>query len=246
MKWSVFILFFVIPTLAFSQKDSTVSKLLNRASGLLKSGGASGGGLTTQEIAEGLKEALTVGATHSAQVLSAADGFFGNSLIKVLMPPEAQKVEKTLRSIGLGNYVDQAILSMNRAAEAASAKSVAIFVAAIRSMTIQDAVGILKGADSAATHYLRERSSDTLQAAFYPVIAQALQQTEATKYWKQVFEVYNKLPTTFTKVNPDLNSYVTDRALQGLFYQIGQEEKKIRKDPAARMSDLLKKVFSNY
>ncbi len=160
------------------------------------------------------------------------------------MPPEAKKVESTLRSVGLGNLVDNAILSMNRAAEDASKSAAPIFVNAIKSMSIQDAVGILKGNDSAATSYLKSKTTPALTAAFHPVIDSALQKTNATKYWKDVFDTYNKLPTTFNKVNPDLTGFVTDKALTGMFYQVALEEAKIREDPAARVTDILKKVFA--
>jgi hypothetical protein len=141
--------------------------------------------------------------------------------------------------------VDNAILSMNRAAEQASKSAAPIFVDAITSMSIGDALGILKGNDSAATSYLKGKTSPQLTSAFKPVIDDALAATNATKYWKDVFETYNKLPTTFNKVNTDLSSYVTERALTGLFYQVALEEQKIRKDPAARVSDILRKVFGN-
>jgi hypothetical protein len=193
----------------------------------------------------GLKEALSVGARNSSDKLSAVDGFFANAAIKVLMPEEAKKAESTLRNVGLGNMVDKAILSMNRAAEEASKSAAPIFVDAIKSMSIQDAFGILRGSDSAATVYLKGKTTLSLTNAFKPVIESALEKTNATKYWRDVFETYNKLPTTFNKVNPDLSGYVTDKALTGLFWQVALEEQKIRKDPAARVTDILKKVFGN-
>jgi hypothetical protein len=161
----------------------------------------------------------------------------------VLLPPQAQNVEKTLRSLGMGKLVDDAILSMNRAAEDASKSAAPIFVDAVKKMTVQDGLGILRGADTAATGYLRKTTSPELTTAFHPVIDSSLQKTGATKYWKTVFDTYNKLPTTFTKVDPDLASFVTQKAMDGIFYYVAQEEKKIRKDPAAQVTDLLKKVF---
>ena len=225
------------------QNNSTGGGLFKKASGILnKSKGT--GGLSTDEIVSGLKEALSVGAQNSSSKLSAVDGFFADAAIKVLMPPEAKKAESTLRSIGLGNLVDKAILSMNRAAEDASKSAAPIFVNAIKSMSITDAVGILKGNDSAATSYLKVKTTPDLTSAFKPVIDQALQKTDATKYWKDVVDAYNKLPTTFNKVNSDLSDYVTSKALTGMFYQVSLEEQKIRKDPAARVTDILKKVFA--
>jgi hypothetical protein len=145
----------------------------------------------------------------------------------------------------MGSMVDKAIISMNRAAEEASKSAAPIFVDAIKSMTIGDAFGILKGSDSAATTYLKGKTTVNLTNAFKPVIESALEKVNATKYWKDVFETYNKLPTTFNKVNTDLSGYVTDKALTGLFYQVSLEEQKIRKDPAARVTDILKKVFGS-
>jgi hypothetical protein len=134
---------------------------------------------------------------------------------------------------------------MNRAAEEASKSAAPIFVNAIKSMSINDAMGILKGSDTAATGYLRGKTVSALTTAFRPTIDSALQKTSATSYWKTVFDAYNKLPTTFNKINPDLAGYVTEKALSGMFYQVAQEEQKIRKDPAARVTDILKKVFGS-
>jgi len=159
------------------------------------------------------------------------------------MPPDAVKVEKTLRNVGLGQQVDDAILTMNRAAEDAAKSASPIFVDAIKQMSIEEAWGILKGGDSAATRYLRTKTTPALTAAFKPVIDQSLEKTGATKYWNTVFSSYNKF--SLNKVNPDLSDYVTEKALSGIFYQIALEETQIRKDPVARTSDLLKKVFGS-
>lgn len=206
--------------------------------------GGSGGSLSQSEIAAGLKEALQIGAKKATAQVSAVNGFFGNALIKVLMPPEAKKVENTLRQLGMGSYVDDAILSMNRAAEDASIKALPIFVNAIKSMSIQDGLAILKGGNNAATNYLKSKTTAALTAAFKPVIQESLDKVNATKYWSLVFTTYNKLPTTFNKVNPDLTAYVTERALNGVFVYIADEEAKIRMNPAARVTDLLRKVFA--
>ena len=159
------------------------------------------------------------------------------------MPPEAQKVEKKLRSIGMGKQVDDAILSMNRAAEDAAKSAAPIFINAIKQMSIHDAFWILKGGDFAATNYLKDKTTASLTEAFRPVIESSLKKVNATKYWNTVFTTYNKFTTE--KVNPDLPAYVTEKAMAGIFYQVGQEEQKIRKDPVARTTDLLKKVFAN-
>ena len=185
-----------------------------------------------------------MGAQNSANKLSAVNGFLGNAAIKVLMPDEAKRVETTLRNAGLGKLVDDAIVSMNRAAEEASKSAAPIFVDAVKGMNVQDALGILRGNDSAATTYLKGKTWAPLTSAFKPVIDGALEKTGATKYWAAVFEAYNKLPLT-KKVNPDLSNYVTGRALGGMFYQVALEEQSIRKNPAARVNDILKKVFGS-
>jgi len=205
--------------------------------------GGKSGGLTNDEVISGLKEALQVGTNNGTQKLSAVDGFFKDAVIKILMPPEAQKVEKTLRNLGMGKQVDNAILSMNRAAEDAAKSAAPIFINAIKGMSIQDAFGILKGGDFAATNYLKDKTTSQLTESFRPVIDSSLKKVDATKYWNTVFTTYNKFSSD--KVNPDLAAYVTEKALSGIFYQVGQEEQKIRKDPLARTTDILKKVFAN-
>jgi hypothetical protein len=199
--------------------------------------------LSTQEIVSGLKQALTIGTQNSSDKLSAVDGFFANAAIKILMPPEAKDVESTLRKVGLGSVVDKAILSMNRAAEDAAKSAAPIFINAVKQMTITDALGILQGGDFAATNYFKQKTTGDLTAAFRPVIDKALDKVDATKYWSDVFTVYNRFASK--KVNTDLGAYVTGRAIDGIFYQVGIEEQKIRKDPAARVTELLKKVFGS-
>lgn len=214
---------------------------------ILNGGNATGNsglnGLSQGDIARGLREALTVGAKNASNRLSAANGFFGDALVKILLPPEAQKVERTLRSIGMGSVVDKAVLSMNRAAEDASKKAVPIFVNAITSMTIQDGLNILQGGRDAATQYLKVKTTLALTDAFRPVIDNSLNKVNATALWGRVFNTYNALPTTMNRVNPDLAGYVTERALSGLFLKIADEEGKIRTNPAARVSSILQKVF---
>lgn len=199
--------------------------------------------LTNTDIIGGLKEALITGTERGLNKLSSADGFFRDAAIKILMPEEAKKAEQTLRNFGLGKQVDNAILSMNRAAEDASKSAVPIFVNAIKQMNIQDAMGILKGGDFAATNFLKSKTTAELTAAFRPVIGQSLNKVNATQYWNTVFTSYNKFSSN--KVNPDLTAYVTEKALAGIFYQVGLEEQKIRKDPAARTTGLLKQVFGS-
>ena len=235
----------VLTTVSLGAQAQFFKDVKNKAGSLFETNKGGSGSLSKTDISNGLKEALQVGAKNATSQVSAPNGFFGNALIKVLMPPEAKKVEATLREIGMGQYVDNAILSMNRAAEDASTKALPIFVDAIKNMTIEDALGILNGGNDAATRYLKAKTSAQLTAAFRPVIQTSLDKVNATKYWEQVFSVYNKLPTTFNKVNPDLPAYVTERALNGVFVYIAEEEAKIRSNPAARVTDLLKKVFSS-
>src|SRR5690349_20925219 len=196
--------------------------------------------LSTTDVISGLKEALNNGVHTGTSKLSAVNGFFANAAVKILMPPDAEKVEKTLRNIGLGKQVDDAILSMNRAAEDATKSAAPIFLNAIKQMSIEDAWGILRGGDTAATAYLRKTTTAPLTTAFKPVIESSLEKVNATKYWNTVFTNYNKF--SLHKINPDLNDYVTDKALSGIFYEIAQQEIQIRKDPVARTTDILKKV----
>jgi len=214
-------------------------KIRNPLERLMKK--SAGGSLTSDQVVAGLKEALVVGAERGTKSLSAADGFFGNAAIKILMPEEAKKVEKTLRSVGLGRQVDDAVKTMNRAAEDAAKSATPIFVKAVKEMSIQDAMGILNGGNNAATTYLQSKTTAQLTEAFRPVIDQSLQKVEATKYWNTVFTSYNKVSRE--KINPDLPAYVTEKALSGIFFQLAREEEKIRLDPVARTSDILKQVF---
>src|SRR5579872_6711776 len=226
-------------SISFVHSQSLFDKAKSAASSL--SGGKKG--LSSDDIVAGLKDALNHGTQKSTDKLSAVDGFFKDAAVKILLPPDAAKVEKTLRAAGFGPQVDNAILSINRAAEDAAKSAAPIFLNAIKNMSVSDGLGILRGSDTAATGYLRKTTSIQLTAAFRPVIDSSLQKTGATKYWKEIFDTYNKLPTTFHKVNSDLPSYATARALDGVFYYVAVEEKNIRQNPAAQVDDLLKKVF---
>ena len=159
------------------------------------------------------------------------------------MPEEAKKVESTLRKAGLGSLADKAILSMNRAAEDAAGNIAPIFVDAVKQMTLTDGLKILQGGDFAATEYLKANTTAKLTEKMKPVIEASLNKVNATQYWKDLFTAYNKIPLTKSQVNTDLTAYVTERAMSGIFYSIGQEEQKIRKDPAAQVTSLLRKVF---
>lgn len=217
--------------------SSTLGKIFDKVQG------TPAGGLTQNDIVNGLKEALKVGIGNGSAKASVVDGYFKNELIKIMVPPEARKVETALRQIGLGKEVDRFVLSLNRAAEDAAKKSKPIFVSAITSMTIPDALTILKGQDDAATLYLKKATGDQLFKTFYPVVDSTLNKNNATRYYADLVNTYNKLPLV-QKVNPDLKQYATQKAIDGLFLLIAEEEKKIREDPAARVTDILKKVFS--
>lgn len=198
--------------------------------------------LTTAEVTEGLKEALIKGISNGSDLASQMDGYFRNPSIKIPFPPEVKKVEDRLRQLGLGGEVDKFVMTLNRGAEDAAKEAKPIFISAIKSMTIQDAWAILKGEDNAATEYLKRTTSAQLREKFTPVIANSLNKVNATKYYGDIVNTYNKVPFV-EKVNPDLTSYATTKAMDGLFLLIADEEKKIREDPIARTSELLKKVF---
>lgn len=219
-------------------KDSS-NKILNS----IGKSSVSGKALSNDDIINGLKEALSVGAENTSKSLNKTDGFFKNAALKILMPAEAQKAEKTLRQFGMGAMVDKAILSMNRAAEDAAGGISTIFINAIKQMTVTDGLKILRGGDFAATDYLKKTTTLELTEKMRPVIEASLSKVNATNYWKDVFTTYNKLSFSKQPVNTDLSSYVTEKSMTGIFYSIGEEEQKIRKDPAAQITDLLKKVF---
>ncbi len=244
MKRSVLLITsLVFGTLAFAQtKSKGILGGVKDAITKTTKGGSSSA-LSNDEIIAGLKEALSQGATNSSGKLSTVDGFFKDAAVKILMPEQVQKVEKKMRTLGMGKMVDNAVLSMNRAAEDASKSAAPIFLNAIKGMSVSDALNILKGTDTAATGYLKKTTTNPLTEAFRPIVEESLKKVDATKYWKDVFSVYNKFSSE--PVNTDLNAYVTEKALQGIFYYVAEEEKKIRKDPTARATDLLKKVFGS-
>lgn len=199
--------------------------------------------LTNDEIVGGLKEALKIGVNTGSGLASKVDGFYKNPRLFIPFPQEVQQVEGKLRQLGFNKLCDDFTLSLNRGAEEACKSAAPIFVNAITSMTFADALGILKGGDGAATNYLKKTCTTSLVNAFKPTIKNALDKVSATKYWTDVTTTYNKIPLV-EKVNTDLPAYVTDKAVSGLFLLITDEENKIRKDPFARTSDLLKKVFA--
>jgi hypothetical protein len=201
------------------------------------------GGISQAEAAQGIKEALGQGIGKSVLQLNSVDGFFRDAAYKILLPPDAKKIENTLRALGFNSLVDKAILQINRGAEDAAGYAKPIFVDAIRSMTLQDAIGLVRNGDTSATHFFRVKTTEKLLSAFKPVIQSSLNKVDATKYYSDLVNKYNSLPTTFNKVNPDLSSFVTDRAVVALFDLIAKEEVNIRTNLAARSTDILRKVF---
>ncbi|MCB0503177.1 MAG: DUF4197 domain-containing protein [Bacteroidetes bacterium] len=217
-------------------------KFLKKVEETVKGDGASD--LTEGEVVSGLKEALMIGVEKGVDQLSQPDGYFKNLEIKIPLPPEAQVVEDKLRKIGLDKQVDDAIESLNRAAEDAVVGAKDIFINAIKQMTVTDAMSILRGDQDAATKFLERTTRPALVEKFQPTVKVSLDKVGATKYWNTVFTTYNKVPFV-EDVNPDLEVYATNKAIDGLFHQIAKQEAEIRKNPGARVTDLLKKVFGS-
>lgn len=199
---------------------------------------------STTEIVSGLKAALTKGATIGSKSLNKPGAFLNNAALKIPMPPEVASVENKLRSIGLGSQVDKCVTALNQGAENAMGKAAPIFVSAIKNMNVSDAMGILKGADNAATNYLMSNTTSSLHTAFKPEIKSSLDKVGATKYWSTIFTTYNKIPFIKKKVETDLGQYVTKKGTTALFGEIAKQEKDIRTNVSSRTSDILKKVFN--
>ncbi len=236
MKKIIFLLI-----LSFSINSINVNaQTLNDAQNLLNN--VTGGGFTQKEAADAIKEGLNKGTGNAVNLVAIKDGYLKNPEIKIPFPPEFKTVETKLRAAGFGKNVDKVIISINRAAEDAGKEAKPIFINAITSLTITDAINIVKGQDNAATNYLKQTSNTALNGKFKPIIKTSLDKVNATRYWTETIKLYNKLPLV-KKLNPDLSQYVTGKAIDGLFLMVAKEELKIRKDPLARTSDLLKKVF---
>ena len=200
-------------------------------------------GLSQAEIASGLKEALNNGISKQVSKLTVKDGFFKNQAVKILLPEELKKVDKTLRDVGLSSLADEGLKVLNRAAEDAVKEATPIFVDAVRNTTVNDAKNILLGSDNSATVYLQNSTSNALYSKFNPVVKNSLGKVGADQVWANIITKYNALPLT-QNVNPDLNDYVTNKAMEGVFKMVAVEEKNIRNDLAARTSDLLRRVFA--
>ena len=233
--------FFILLLIAILGIQQIDAQFLKNAKKLINS---KNNGLTEKDAADGIKEALVNGTGESVKQVSVLNGYWGNPEIKIPFPEEAKEMESKLRTIGMGKKVDEFNESMNRAAEKAASEAKSIFLTAIKEMTVRDAVNIVKGTDNAATMYLKNNTSPQLIDKFQPIIKTSLENVNATRYWSDLITIYNKIPMV-KKMNPDLPQYVTQKAIDGLFIMIAKEELKIRKDPVARTSELLKKVFGN-
>jgi RNA binding exosome subunit len=204
--------------------------------------GVSQSGLDQKTTVSGLKEALSIGTENAVKMVSKTNGYFGNQMVKILLPDKIQKVADAVAKLGFQEEVDSFILSMNRAAEAAAPKATSLFVNAIKAMSFDDARKILQGGDTAATEYFKGKTSKKLYDEFKPVVVSNMNKVGVTKAYKDMMTPYESLPLV-PKESMDLDHYVTNKALDGLFLMVGQEEKKIRTNPAARVTDLLKTVF---
>ncbi|MDG5492573.1 DUF4197 domain-containing protein [Psychroserpens sp. SPM9] len=203
----------------------------------------SGGVLSNADIASGLRQALDLGIDKQVSKLTQKDGFFGNELVKILLPEELQKVDKALRDIGLDNLADEGLKVLNRAAEDAVGEATPIFVNAVKDITFNDAKNILLGNDDAATQYLTSKTQTALYEKFHPVINNSFAKVGADQIWANLINKYNAIPFT-NNVNPDLTDYVTGEALKGVYTMIAVEEKEIRTKVSSRTTDLLQKVFA--
>jgi len=228
-----------IPFLGNAQLKKLVKKAKTTVATATKSTSATSG----LDISAALKEALNNGITKEVSKLTATDGFYKNEAVKILMPDELKKVDKTLRAMGMSNLADEGVKSLNRAAESAVKEATPIFVASIKNMSITDAKNILMGSDNAATTYLQSSTSTALYAKFNPVVKESIGKVGADQIWTNIITKYNALPMV-SKVNPDIVDYVTNKALDGVFKMIAVEEKDIRGNLSARTSNLLKNVFA--
>lgn len=232
----ILFLFLFFPFIGFAQFNDIIKKASDKIGITTKS-------TTSLDIAAGLKEALTKGVTEQVSKLTKVDGFYKNEAVKILMPEELARVDRTLRKMGMGSLADDGIRALNRAAEDAVKEATPIFVSAIKSITINDAKSILMGADNAATSYLQTSSTNALYAKFSPVVQESIGKVGADVIWASIIKKYNTLPLV-AKINPDINNYVTNKALEGVFKMITVEEKNIRGNLNSRTTETLKKIFA--
>jgi len=231
--------------LAFTQCDTLNQLSTSNGSTGSTASGASSSSVSSSEAASGIKQALSQGLDRSIKSLAVQDGFLGNAAVKILMPPEAQKVESALRGIGLGSLCDNLVQSLNRAAESAVNEAAPVFVSSLSKLTIRDATNILlSGQQDAATQFFQRTTTDELAKRFSPIVEGALGKHNVAQYWNAVVTRYNQIPLVNEKVETDLTKYVTQKAISGLFHQVAQEELKIRDNlGGARTTPLLQKVF---
>lgn len=235
MKKILFLLL-LVPMISNAQFKDLMKKASDKAAALA----TPNSGL---DIGAGLKEALNKGVTEQVSKLTAADGFYKNEAVKILLPEELQKVDKTLRKMGMANLADDGIKALNRAAEDAVKEATPIFVSAIKNMSIKDAKSILMGNENAATTYLQTETTTPLYAKFSPVVKESISKVGADVIWASIIAKYNSIPMV-SKVNPDLTDYVTNKALEGVFKMITVEEKNIRTNLNSRTSEVLRKIFA--
>jgi hypothetical protein len=210
---------------------------------ILDAGANAEGELDESTVIAGIKEALRVGTQRTVLSTSQLDGYLGNRLIRIAIPDQLESMASTLRQVGLGGRVDELEVGMNRAAEQAAGEARDVFWNAITGMSVADAFGILKGHDTAATEYFRDRTHSTLHDRFHPIVQRKIDEVGLSRIYGQVADTYNNLPLAGTPPLVDLDEYVTEQALSGLFTVLAQEERKIRDDPLARTTDLLRRVF---
>lgn len=227
----------------FSVAQIDYNKLKKQGQSIVKQVNAGNNPLSNDEIIEGLREALTVGSNNASKAAAAVDGYYKNPKLYIPFPSEAKKMEQMLRSFGQEKLVNDFLLSLNRAAEDAAKEAAPIFVNAVKGMSIADGLSILNGKDDAATQYLKQNTQALLVEKFKPIVENSLHKVSATKYWEQLVVAYNKIPMV-ERMNPSLSEYATQKAIDGIFIVVAEEELQIRKNPAARVSAILKKVFN--
>jgi hypothetical protein len=240
MKTAVMAILLILMVIVTGASAGLFDDLVKGVEG--KSGATAKNEPDSNTTVSGLKEALSIGTNNAVKNVSKVDGYFGNEAIKILMPEKIRKVTEVLSAIGYKKEVDDVVLSMNRAAEKAAPKAIPIFVNAIKHMTFDDAKKILQGGDTAATDFFKEKTSAKLFDEFKPVVTESMDKVGVAQSYKKMTAGYDQVPF-MKKEDVDLDHYVTNKALDGLYHMVGQEEKKIRTDPAAQVTDLLKKVF---
>ncbi|MDB2408827.1 DUF4197 domain-containing protein [Crocinitomicaceae bacterium] len=247
MKKTITIVF--ASALLFASCD-VVNNAANQANNIINSGSGETDGanpLTNVEVISGLREALNIGIENSVKSTSIQDGFLKNTAIRLPFPPDAEKVKQKALDLGLDGQVEKFETTLNRAAEEASKEALSIFINAIKNMTVQDGFAILNGGNGAATEFLKKQTKEQLKEAFLPKVKVAISNVKLTDYWNPLITKYNTAMTLTggQKLNPDLDQFVTDKAIEGLFHMVEKEEDKIRLDPLARVTDLLTRVFGS-